>query len=224
MKTKDTKEFLDAYRAWSSDELKKYQTKITRIANSINNDVVNNNNVRPLFSMEERETLENAVKILNNFKHTVAHGKEILQREENKKEAARKRSYSEATKLVEEAFKLESVTEKTIFSLCVERVIKGSELCYVGESVDETIDDHIFYAKDIPSLEIRARNTTRRIVERLVEDLITYDGLNKDRLEIRFKSITELMENMHKDDKASLNKLTDFIAILTSENVVKLKQ
>ena len=67
------------------ERLKATQSKLTRAANTIQEEILNSRSVKEQFSTKELETLRSAVSILNSFKDNVKHKKEKLLR---KKKAA----------------------------------------------------------------------------------------------------------------------------------------
>ena len=58
------------------ENLRKTQTKVTTAANTIQKEILNVRNIRSGFSKKEQEVLEDAVKILLDFKNRVKHSKE----------------------------------------------------------------------------------------------------------------------------------------------------
>ncbi|WP_439503547.1 hypothetical protein [Methylophaga sp.] len=70
--------------AFSSDSLKRYQTKITKLANSLKKDILEGP-VRGLFNKEDIHSIEKAMSALSKFSKTVSHAKESKSREEKQK-------------------------------------------------------------------------------------------------------------------------------------------
>lgn len=70
--------------AFSSESLKRYQTKITKLANSLKKDILEGP-VRGLFNKEDIHSIEKAMSALSKFSKTVSHAKESKSREEKQK-------------------------------------------------------------------------------------------------------------------------------------------
>jgi hypothetical protein len=75
--------------AFSSDSLKRYQTKLTKLANSLKKDILEGP-VNGLFNKEDIHSIEKAMFALSKFSKTVSHAKESKFREEKRKDEIRK--------------------------------------------------------------------------------------------------------------------------------------
>lgn len=82
----DSQDFIEALKYWSADRTKALQTKLTKTANSIENDGLSVQ-LSKILTDDEQATLRKAATILRSVKNKVEHAKEIKQREEARRKA-----------------------------------------------------------------------------------------------------------------------------------------
>lgn len=97
-------------RGWltSADSMKNYETKITNLTNSLQREILEDD-VRPLFSKDDIQAIEQAIAALTSFKNTVADAKEHQLREEARKMMLREQLEMEAIAAVEQYFSYDTV-------------------------------------------------------------------------------------------------------------------
>ncbi len=94
---------VDALAFFDADDVKKMQTKLTKTANSIIKDGLHPH-IEPFLSVEEREALHAAAKILRSVKGKVEHVKEIKARAEKKAKQHRELCTRKQHALIDTAF------------------------------------------------------------------------------------------------------------------------
>lgn len=78
---KTVEKILELIGFWGADELKRLQTKFTKMGNGIENDAVKSK-LSALYSEDEIDTLKKAVEILRGTKSKIEHAKEVKARQE----------------------------------------------------------------------------------------------------------------------------------------------
>jgi hypothetical protein len=115
----------------SPESLKKYQTKITKLANALRKDILDDN-VRELFSKTDLQAIEQAVVALTGFKDTVAHAREHSERERKRKDAVYEATTKDALRALDTQYPNASSTPitKLRFVFSVEYITGADQFAY----------------------------------------------------------------------------------------------
>lgn len=203
----------------SADSLKIYQTKITKLANSLQRDILQEN-VRDLFTQEELESIGNAFIALSNFKNTVTHAKEYRAREERRHKALQDKLNKQALDLVRKKYSLSGgdTIGKLRFVLAEAKVDDGFKYDYTIDDIVQRVSDEKLNQKVFPEwVENRYTDAIRSLAGKIVG---WYDTeLDVAKMESLFDRVTVAMQSVDRLEKKLLDQLAWHVAKHTSEKL-----
>ena len=106
-----TQEILELFKLYSANEMKSLQTKFTNMGKGVKSEALDGK-ISAIFTLEQKEILEQAASILMSTKSSIEHAKEIKARAEREQERAIKIAKTEATTYLKELVSDLSLAEK----------------------------------------------------------------------------------------------------------------
>lgn len=202
--------------AQSSDSLKLYQTKITKLANSLNKDILQER-VRDLFTIEEIQSIEQAAIALSRFKNTVAHAKEYQAREEKRLEAAFQDQFRLAQILIEQkyTFNENDYLGKLRFALAAQHADGfATDLDYELLSLERRLS--MLESSALQSFPQWADNSYKEGVRLCVNMILNYgdESLDENRIELVFSRIDKSLSMVDIKAKKQLDAAAWYLAKL----------
>lgn len=187
---KAVNELLDALKYASSERLKAAQRKFTVARNTITSDALSYS-YKPFFSTKEQEVLEEAARILGDFKNKIEHAKEIRAREERKEEEHLKHCQALREKYLNEYFPspktAEEHLETVLFHLSLQdnkdKIARGSYfihgLKYIESDLANGLNEQYSHLK-VKHVAIECQRETRVWIS---ENLWRYNAVpDKERI------------------------------------------
>ncbi|MEN8131705.1 MAG: hypothetical protein ABFS45_16260 [Pseudomonadota bacterium] len=213
----DTDTILEIFQYYGSEELKKLQTKLTKTANGLIRNTVESR-VAPLFTDEERETLEDAARILRGFRKKVEHAKEVKARQERQKKARRQHLDKAGLTLAQQHFNVapDNYREMLLIFLAVERLMMNHSA--------EDIAYHLENDRYPNAFENFVRDCYREALNEIGYQSHHYDRDEPDeklivQAKARFEESREKLKQQH---QGLLDKVSEFLTIKASGNVTQL--
>lgn len=213
----------------SPERLKKYQTKITKLANSLRRDILQDD-VSELFSKSELQSIEQTVAALSRFKNTVAHAKEHAGREQERWRAARDNALkaSREAVLAQFPYRDEDYTGKLHFGLAVSLVCGVYQFRESIEDLEHRItEDATAAIKSFPTWVENFYDDRVNLAARMAVGPLS-DSLEPGRLSHLLSALNDAMSKVDIRARKTLDAATWYLARTTgswdtsSENVVVL--
>lgn len=201
----------------SPESLKNFQVKITKLANSLRKDILQND-VSDFFTKSDLQAIEQAAIVLTQFKETVAHAKEHQKREQERKARINDALCDEAKTLIQSRYPHSASTKlnKLRFSLSVAYIEGTDEFGYFIDDLKQRLERHTpEYLAAFPTwIDNQYINWLRHCISNLVgynDEQLDPKRLEKtfDRLDKALKVIDEKGGNVFHDAAWYLSKTTD---------------
>ena len=211
----DKETILEVYKFYGAQDLKQLQTKLTKTANGLLRDTVNSR-IAPLFTDKETETLIKAAHILKGFRNKVEHAKEAKAREERRQKAYRDRLDAEGLALANRYFHVEPGDYREMLLICL--AVKAG-YTDIGRDLTNYLEDQGLSHAVEGSIREYYREAMREIGYRSHD----YDHAPDEAVLTQAKArFDESREQIIQKNKTLLDKVSEFFAVKTSDNVTKL--